>query len=295
MVYRYFNHLNRGFPVPETLFTRFRKERGYTQAELGRKVFELLGKRVEGKYPQKRVSLWESGEVMPNLEECRALSKVLKRPLDEIQRSFNTQMPALAIDVFEDLARSDLSSIMAVCFSGPPRAPQYPEISDKIVKGVNSNLCFAMVVPYPSTLEIKKQSWSTEALEAYYQDVLGAIKEYRDNLRSRVDENKRSNIAVFKPNTDQALLYLAPFFSRYVLTVKTLPHEREEKHLYLWVETSELDQLQEVASEVDDSGRNLVRRWQAYFDDILSAWRKNRKKLPAEDAEIDFESAWKIV
>lgn len=289
--------------MPESALAVLRKDKKLTQAELGKQVFLRLNKEPSGGYPQKKVSLWESGEGRPTPEECKALSEILEVPVKRIQAFFDPRAPHIASDVFEQLANSNSNAIIAACFSGPPVGPLYPDLLSTLEKGIDNKLCYAMVVPYPK-LQVKKGSASTERLQWYYESVLRKVREYCEELQRRVAPEKRENIALFVPRAEHSSFPLPPFRSRYILSVQSVNDNKEDMGLYLWVKTAEIDQLQEVATtvalaepstptETRSEIREQLKEWEMYFNDILSVWRENQS-LNREAIMANSDSMWKL-
>lgn len=272
---------------------RLRKERGFSQAKLGQKVFEKLETGSTPIYAQKKISLWESGSSKPSTDELRALSDILNVSFDELHSSFDDKSQE-AVDIFERIAKSEHPSIMAVCHSGLPRGPHSLPVFNIIQTALNNNLCYAMVVPYPAKLNIELPAAVSATLQGYYSSVLGQVTDYRDALRRGIeDENKIENVSVFVPSAEMSDIIIPPFFSRYTLIIQAVNGNFEDTHLYLWVETAEISALQEVAAFDASSRANQIGPWIAYFQPILSAWRKYRK-LPKEAFKTVPDSSWKL-
>jgi transcriptional regulator with XRE-family HTH domain len=264
-------------------FAELRKSKILTQEELGKKIFERLKRPVHGKYPQKKISLWESGQANPTSDEYRVLSEIFEMPTVHIQRLFDAGTTHLAQDLFKRFANHAHPSVVAVCFSGPPVGTMYPELKDAIVEGLNGNLSYAMVVPFPSKLSVERTSMATKSLENYYESVQLDVMYYRDELLQRVSDNKRSNLAVFRPKAEESPIPLPPFRSRYVLGIQSNEDKTETSGLYLWVKTAEIDELQEIGTTTNltaSDTRSEIKVWEMYFHEILAIWREARSFQP---------------
>lgn len=281
--------------MSDSLFAELRKSKNLTQEGLGKQVFERLNRPISGHYPQKKVSLWESGQANPTRDEYRVLSEILQMPTIHIQRLFDPGTTHLAQDLFQRFSNHPHPSLVAVCFSGPPVGTMYPELKDAIVKGLNSNLCYAMAVPFPSKLSLERTSMATKSLEHYYESVQLGVMYYREELLQRVSVEKHNNLAVFRPKTEGSPIPIPPFRSRYVLGIQSNEDKTETSGLYLWVKTAEIDQLQEIGTTTNlttADTRSEIKVWEMYFHEILSIWRRAHTFSP--DVVADAVT-WKLI
>ena len=277
-----------------------RTRKGISQTELGRKVFSKLEKDSNVKnesYLQKKVSMWELGNASPTPEELVALSEVLEVPLEELRSSFDPRTPFLATDVFNRLANSKYPSIAMICYSGTPVAPAYPELFATVQAALNGNMCLAMFVPYPDKINIPKLSSRKMFLQSFYPLVETSVLAYRDSLRRGISEEKKSNVAVFIPNEEQSKIILPPFSSRYALITESLPNEQTSKTLYLWVDTKDSSKFEEIGTIAYHPMLSQFQQWEAYYDEVLSFWEKE-KKFPSTNTEFlnfNSNSTWKLL
>lgn len=280
--------------MQEIRLADLRKRKEFTQSELGQKVAELLGKQWTESYAQKKVSNWESGE-KPTPEECRALSRILEIPYEQILHFFGVQTSNLVENLFAEIAASPNQNLLITCFSGKPAAPLKPELLSTIEGGLKNNLCYAMVVPYPTEPGMEKND-GIERLEIYYKSVFQAVKGFRNQLRNNI-ENK-DKIAFFIPKETRFSFLLPPFRSRYVVRVQKPSNNKiDELSLYLWIRTAEIDQLQPVGITgiaIDETTLEEIQHWEAYFAELISLWRDH--ECFSEEAIKGFESScWQVV
>lgn len=284
-----------------SLLANLRKEKGWSQTELGQKIFTRLNKgnkKSSGSYAQKRVSMWESGDASPTSEELKALSEELDVPPEKLKSSIDPRTPFPATEVFNHLATTESHSIAAICYSGTPVAQAYKDLFASVQSALDRNMFLAMFVPYPEGTTLSKNlSTRKKVLESFYKTVRDSVEVYRDSLRSGIAKEKKANVAVFVPREENSNIIIPPFLSRYALITEGFPDNQISKTLYLWLDTKDSAKFEKISTIAYYPMLSQFQQWEGYYDEVLSFWEE-QKRLPSTDAELlklNSKSTWKLL
>ena len=247
-----------------------------TQAELARE----LG--LDTTYGQKKISQIETDLVRPSAQEIDRLATVLKVPRKDLEAHFNDPGAHVALELFSRLAQAETPSVMAVCYSGPPKAFLEGPIRTKVIDAIRKQLSVAMFLPFPHPpWSGNVTSGSDLRLAGYYSRVWGSVLTAREKLKNELgDDVVRERIGIYCPIDPEKTGLIPPFLSRYSLLIETDENGHQARSLYLWIETLEVKRIHLIGTHEDDAALDQIETWEAFFNGVVAGWVKTNQ-LPS--------------
>jgi hypothetical protein len=223
-----------------------------------------------------------------------ALSKVLVKPLKQIQLLFQPTDPSHALNVFDRLADLGRNSIMAACFTWTPHAPDLPEVVGSIARAILGGMSFALVLPFAEKIREELLGPAEENLFRLHRETTeNGVLSFAEEL-SKQAPGVASRIRIFRPKETESGIVVPPAVNRYALVAEQPVAELTppQKTLYVWVQTKDQDNLQEATPTADVLGSQPIKLWNAYFTEIFRCWEENGFDLRNAEFVSDY---WRVV
>jgi hypothetical protein len=267
--------------VANEVLVRVRKASGSTQLEFGKAVANALRKRFPDKkqysisdsYAQKKASLWESGQLIPTVEEFDAISDVTKLPTSDLKASFSVgAIASSAADQFRALAASSGQGLIASCFAGKVRQKLFPEDEEALTEALNDKVSMAIFFPFVLTSSAPARTEFVAELTAQHMAVWRTVVKFWRMLRNLAGESNRCKVMLYRPRiVGGANVLFPPMFHR-----STLFCERERGRtkidLFTWTQGEESDGLFGVGERSVERRDDHIEAWELFFGDIFEHW-----------------------
>ena len=139
-------------------------------------------------YRQKKISLVESGKARLSPEEEVKVAEIFGVPVDDVRAILRPSETSAELtsdfNLFERVANSAATHLLAVCYSGRPRITSELPVLEKIASALDRGLCLAICIPYPFSVGDESTKSSDLLLNGYYTRVWGSAVARRDRILS---------------------------------------------------------------------------------------------------------------
>ena len=275
------------------ILIRARKSKFSTQEAFGSEVANTLRSRFPEKkhltisagYAQKKVSLWESGQLIPTPDEFQVISELLSLPMPELKHSFSVGvLPSSAADIFRELASPPGQGLIASCFTGRVRPDLFPEDEEALREAFEKSLGMAIFFPYPLESATQARDVYSATLTQQHRDVWRTVVKFWKMMRSIAPDPNAPTVKLYRPRITESSVLFPPAFHRSTLFCKR-DRGRIKVDLYTWTQGPESDGLFKVADRSLEDSAKQREFWELFFGDVYEKW--------CETGElVDGDSYW---
>ena len=268
------------------LLIRARKESEFsTQRELGTAVAtHLHGDKISANYAQKKVSLWESLQLIPTPQEMEVISELLKLPIKELKESFSGVLPFSTADLIRGLSGTGGEALIASCFTGRVRVSLLEEDEEALREAINHRVSIAIFFPFTAHSGSSAKPEYAEGLTAHHREAWRSIVKFWKVLRSLGEESVQ-RVKLFRPRLETgANVLFPPIFHRPTLVCERAMG-RTTIDLYTWTQEPNLDGFYRITGRSLESTEVQAEAWELFYGDVFAHW--------AESGELaDGDSYW---
>jgi hypothetical protein len=261
--------------------TRARKANFGSQRDFGKAVAELLGESFSEGYAQKKVSLWESGNLTPTQKEMGAMSTLLCVPLKELQESFSGVLPFSTADLVRNLARAEGEGLIAGCFAGRVRPRLLDEDEHALREAITRNVSVAIFFPFPLDAGTSKHQYA-EDFTSNYREVWRTVVKFWKILRSFGSEETPAKVKLYRPRTSGPSMAFPPMFYRPTLLCERA-NGTTKVDLLSWTQGSDNDGFYKIGGRSIETTETQLEAWELYFGGVLEHWSETGE-LPDGDS-----------
>lgn len=234
-------------------------------------VAKKIGDEITTTYAQKKVSLWESLQLVPTPDEMQAISNLLKMPLKELKESFAGILPFSTADFIRGLARSPNRVLIASCFAGRVRSQLLDEDEAALREAFNGNVSLAMFFPFTLESATTAKPQYAEGLSSNHRQVWHSLVRLQRILRS-FGEAVTHRVKLYRPRLAVgANVLFPPIFHRPTLLCERA-NGRTKMSLYSWTQSSEYDGFYGIGGRSLEDSELQAEAWELYFGDVFNQW-----------------------
>jgi hypothetical protein len=249
-------------------------------------VAEKVGHEISTTYAQKKVSLWESGQLIPTPEEMQAASDLLDLPLKDLKESFSGILAYSTADFIRGLARVPNPVLIAGCFAGRVRSQLMEEDESALREALNSNVSMAMFFPFTLEYATAAPPEYADGLSGNHRNTWRSLVRFLKILRTFGEPASR-RVKLYRPGlTAAANVLFPPIFHRPTLLCERV-NGRPRVQLYSWTQGSEYDGFYGIGGRSLEDGEVQAEAWQLFFGEVFERWTETGE-LP------DGDEYWRV-
>jgi hypothetical protein len=248
-------------------------------------VADKVGDKIKTTYAQKKVSLWESGQLIPTPDEMNAISILLGLALKDLKDSFSGILAYSTADFIRGLARSPNPVLIAGCFAGRVRSQLLEEDEDALREALNKNVSLAMFFPFTLEYATAARADYAEGLSGNHRSTWRSLVRFLKILRT-FGEAASHRVKLYRPAlTSGANVLFAPIFHRPTLLCERA-NGRTKVQLYSWTQGSEYDGFYGIGGRTLEDSEVQAEAWQLYFGRVFDQWGETGEL-------IDTDTYWR--
>lgn len=265
-----------------------RKAKGLSQEELGKAIALRLKRPIGISYAQKKISIFESGDVAPTAEEIRALATELDVDVDVVQSAIAGLAPHEAESIIGQFTVAGGRSLVASCILSRPRSKILDGTNAAIKQAVEeNNVSVAVFVPYSAVVNLPETSDHTNHLVGEYAVVRKSILEANLVFKSSLTPARADAVALYVPKADANIL-IPPVLRQFSLTLQEDANGLISKSLHIWTPRTDIDAARPVKSTSVYTLEEQIEAWESFFGDVISHW-------VAKNEFVASDAYWKRV
>jgi hypothetical protein len=251
-----------------------------SQREFGKAVADRLQKGKRGKtthslspsYAQKKVSLWESGQLIPGGLELQAIAELLSVQFKELEESFSTGvLPSAASDLIRLLAETQGQGLIASCFAGRVRPKLFSEDEEALREAVEKGVAIAIFFPFTKGWNSIANSEYADALSHQHREAWRSTVKFWRMIRSFSSSPDHSLVRLYRPQVEASNVLFPPMFHRPTLLCERI-NGRTKVEFYNWAQGPENDGFFKISGRSLEESDVQAESWELFFGEVFEHW-----------------------